>query len=226
MIPTIRVLAWYCIAAGACAVAAPNVTDRAGLLGKQTPARLEEAARSLQRDYRVGLRIETVAQAPLGESGSEVIDLERENTFSKWLKGKAESAGKDTVYVLLVKEPPYLLVSAGDRLAERGVFTREDRNTLMHLLARRLRRSEAAKGMLEAVAFLRGSLSNRIDGTDIPVYSPAPPPEAPPVAEAAGSTWLSQLGLALIVIFGGWLAWNIYRAGLAARAPAPVHEKS
>lgn len=207
---------------------AADISDNAQILGKELESRLNFSARDIRREYRAGLKIETFSKAPFDVNDAAVVDLEKESKFSRWLRSRADAAGKDSVYILLVKSPPYLLVSGGELLRERGVFTREDRNALMHLLAQRLRRDEAAKGMIEAAAFVRNTLANRVDGTAIPVFSPQPERSEAVVAPSQESTqgWLSQLGLGLILLFGGWLVWNVYRAGTFSRSRQTANEQT
>ncbi|MCB0404389.1 MAG: TPM domain-containing protein [Bdellovibrionales bacterium] len=205
--------------------------DRAELFSPAARTKIEVQNKTLLRYYKAGIAVETFASAP-GLSEQPGGAQQSTTEFNTWLKSRAEKAGRDNVYILVVKNPPYLLVSVGERLRERDVFPRIDRDMLMRLLAGRFQQKSFDKGLLEGAALVRDTLSNRIEGTEIPTYTmlltqraaAAQQQQRENSMDPPGS-YLHWIGLILVAVFGAWLAFNIYQT-LAAKGKSgrPVQD--
>lgn len=196
--------------------ATATVTDRAAVFSPQTRKKVSAQTQNLQRFYKAGIQVDTFASAPglkVETDGAQNASPE----FNDWLRTRAEKGGTDNVYVLIVKTPPYLLVSIGQRLRERDVFPRVERDMLIRLLATRFQNGDFDKGLLEGSALIRDTLSNRIDGTEIPTYSlllsqqAAAAQQMKTASSEAPGSYLHWIGLILVLVFGTWLAYNIFQ---------------
>ncbi len=209
--------------------ATAEIVDNAGFFDRATRARAQEEIRSLQKTYKSGIDIFTYKTVPgLKLSGDPRM---AEAELTGWLETRAGKVNGHNMLVLAIQNPPYLMVSLGTVLRGRSVFSPNDRNSMVRLLADRFRTEEMNKGLLELVSFVRSTFSNRIEGTNIPTFTERITQQMMAQQQqqqknAGPSSLLNWVGLVLVLVFGGWLAYNVYQTfantkkGLLTQRPA------
>lgn len=158
------IAAWLSFIANTHAVGS-EVRDQAGLFSPAAIKQADDTIRVMQRDFRKELLIETFPGVP--DNRKADYERNREQFFAEFLRERAQSAGVDGVYLLLMKErPPHTLriqVGVGEATRQRA-FLASDRDALVRLLQTSFREKRYDDGLREAATFVERTMRHNLAG--------------------------------------------------------------
>ncbi|MBI3415433.1 MAG: TPM domain-containing protein [Verrucomicrobia bacterium] len=201
----ISLIAFCCLSAATARAVGPEVRDNGGLFSTAAIKQADETIRSIQREFRKDLLVETFASVP--ENRKDDYSRGREEFFAGLVRERAQAARLDGIYVLIMKEPPphHLRVQVGvGQATRRRAFLAGDRDQLVKLFQTNFREEKYDEGLRAGVAFveqtLRSNLGNQSSlGSTSKSVAPIREPASRNSSASRDSGWgLLTLGLFIV----------------------------
>ena len=100
------------------------MTDGAGFFSQTAVDQAMKTMQAIERNYGVQVAVETVREVPIDQMAKNHLDSEKErySFFSSWADRRAEDEGVKGIYILICKNPPYL-VAEPDKLTQKKGFS-------------------------------------------------------------------------------------------------------
>jgi TPM domain len=164
--PTALVLAMagILLAASALGAVAPEIRDDAKVFSPAALKRADDRIRDIYRNYQRDVLIETFAAAPAADLEKvKAMDTEkRREYFLKWAQERAKDRVVNGIYVLICKEPQYLLVGVPEKEPHRfAVGTRE---AIENALRKEFKDNRFDEGLEQALHVVEERLTKKQPG--------------------------------------------------------------
>ena len=205
-------MALLCLSALPARAVGPEVRDSAGLFSSSAVRQADETIRTIQRDFRKELLVETFASVP--ENRKEAYASNREEFFANFVKERAQAARLDGIYVLVMKEqPPHRLrvqVGVGQATRQRAFLT-ADRDELVRLFQTSFREEKNDEALRSGVAFVERTLRSKLGSSQPGSPGAFSRQQAPAAAPEPSNPIASFLVLGLFVVGGIMLVGFLMR---------------
>ena len=151
-------LAFWAVTATALAVA-PEVQDQGRFFSPEAVKKADEQIRDIYRKHNFDLLIESFAAPPAGQAEKfrAADKKERLDLFLKWAQERSKARAVRGVYILLCKEPRYLLVGVTPKAQKE--FSAEARSKLQGLIRDAFAKDRFDQGLQAAVSFVTKELA-------------------------------------------------------------------
>jgi hypothetical protein len=159
------VVGWLC-SAGLATAAVAEIRDDGGFFKEQTIRQANEVIRSLFKEHKIDLFIQTYKDIPedLKKEFDEVKKdkKKRDAFFEKWARQRAKDVGDNGIYILLLHKGEdhsgHLQIEVGNHTREKA-FTIANRDKLDELFLAKLKDPKTYdEGLLESVKYVRDTV--------------------------------------------------------------------
>jgi hypothetical protein len=139
----------------------PGVKDEAGLFGEDARKKAIAEIADIKKRFQKDLVIETLKEAPGAKDADLSTPAAKNKFFFNLAAKRAQKAGAKGIYVLITLEPKRVEVIADGPTRKGGFFTGDDCNALAPKIGAKLKADERDAALLDAVAFVRQTLTDR-----------------------------------------------------------------
>jgi uncharacterized protein len=168
------------------------ISDGGEFFSAEAEAKANEAVASLRKKFRKDLIIETFASAP--DSAKDLAEARKSEFFGKWAAEREKALAADGVYVLICRQPAYIMVGESPSIQKLG-FTLAERNKLRDQLLTGFREKKYDAALLEAVAYVGSALEQAAPSLNRKPSAAPPVTAAPPAAPAS-----SVFGIVIVFV--------------------------
>lgn len=162
-----------CMGAAATSI---GVSDKASFFSKEAVKLSNDTIQEIKKNFNREVRIETVQTIPLSPNRTPEMDqgTQPDPVFAAWAKSRLESTGERNIYLVISKNPSYIMAAVGNQARQSNEFTENDRNVLIKILADHFQAKRYDRALLDAVNFVQDAMRANRMGT--PISGPAAKP--------------------------------------------------
>jgi uncharacterized membrane protein YgcG len=180
--------------------ATPEVRDEGGVFSATAIEKANQVIRTIHRDLRKELLVETFASVPKDRVNDYTRN--REEFFAGFVRDRAQAEGLEGIYVMVMKEPPphrfRIQVGVGQATRQRA-FRPADRDQLVRVFQSSFREDHYDEALLQGVAFVQSTLRKNLQGGAVPA---GPARSTVPIAQSFRSQPSSGGGVPSFLILG------------------------
>jgi uncharacterized protein len=180
--------------------ATPEVRDEGGVFSATAIEKANQVIRTIHRDLRKELLVETFASVPKDRVNDYARN--REEFFAGFVRDRAQAEGLEGIYVMVMKEPPphrfRIQVGVGQATRQRA-FRPADRDQLVRVFQSSFREDHYDEALLQGVAFVQSTLRKNLQGGAVPA---GPARSTVPIAQSFRSQPSSGGGVPSFLILG------------------------
>ncbi len=219
----------YALGAGA----QPAVHDEAGFFDQATIEQANKQITDIKDKTKKDLMVETFAALPENLRADYDPD-NKQKTFDQWANARAHELDLNGIYVLICKDPSYLLVEVGKHTREKA-FTAHNRDALRDILLKSFKDKKFNEGLLSGIAYVQETLQTNIRQTatqglqasghdhgqiartgagNVPAQTTQYPPAQPqPEPQRKGVSWFTIAIVILVIILVARLVSRMFSRG-------------
>lgn len=159
LLPTV-VLACLCLTNSASAVFPPPIKDDGKFFSAEGLDKANKKIRALYENYRKDVVVETFATLPT-DLAKKYDEKNRNVFFRDWAKARMKELGVTGVYILVCKEPQFLVVEPDDSTRKRGFSGTDFKKTFQGLVSG-FKESKFDVGLFNALDAIEGAYKSNL----------------------------------------------------------------